>query len=202
MNRRSAEDSRKKILDAALEVFSERGYQGTNMRTIAVRSGISVGGLYLYFENKETLYSTLMGRTLDDLSGELEEAVGKIVDPVAAFSAFIRLRLVYAKKNKELIIANNREPKLALSAALRTSFFERQRRIIEGILEKGIDSGDFADCDKKEAARIIMGVLRGFVFSLVVDADNLFSPEECSHLILNGLLTRKEDAPGKPLYSG
>ena len=50
MNRRSGEDSKRIILDAALKVFSEYGYEGANMRMIAKKAHISVGGLYLYFK--------------------------------------------------------------------------------------------------------------------------------------------------------
>lgn len=166
------------------------------MRTIAAKAGISVGGLYLYFENKEALYSTLMDKVLEDLSGELEETVGKIEDPVAAFSTFVRLRLTYAKRNRELIITNTREPRLALGTDLRKRFFERQRRLIGTLIDRGVSSGHFTACDRDETAKVIMGVLRGFVFSLVVDTENLFSPEECSRLILNGLMVRSGDPCG------
>ncbi len=191
MNRRSGKDSRKKILDAAFVVFSEHGYEKTSMRMIAAGAGLSVGGLYLYFENKETLYSTLMERVLEDLSRDTEERVKEISDPVSAFNAFIDIRLAYAARNKELIITNSREPKLALGAEIRKRFFERQRRLVELIVSKGIESGDFAECDPAEAAKVITSVLRGYVFSLVIDQDNLFSPEECRRVMLNGLLARQ-----------
>ena len=53
MNRRSAEETRKIITDAALKMFSMSGYEGTNMRMIANEAGISVGALYLYHKSKE-----------------------------------------------------------------------------------------------------------------------------------------------------
>ena len=190
MNKRSAIDSRNRILDAAFVVFSQHGFEGTSMRTIAREADISVGGLYLYFQNKENLYSTLMERVIEGISGEMEEKVGNISDPVEAINTLITMRLTYARRNRELIIASNKEQRLALGIDMKKRFFTRQRRLIENIIEKGMQSGDFARCDAKESAKIIMGVLRGFVFSLVVDTDNLFSPEDCSRLILKGLLVR------------
>ena len=190
MNERSARDSKTRILDAAFDVFAERGYEGTSMRMIAARADISVGGLYLYFANKEVLYSTLMEKVLEDVSKEMEETVKKAPDPVTAISALIRMRLSSAKKNKELIISNTKGQRLALSADKAKWFFEEQRALIEGIVEEGMKSGVFADCNAKEAAKVIVGLLRGYVFSLVVDVENLFSPEECVRLILGGLLVR------------
>ena len=192
MNRRSAADSKQKILNAAINVFSEHGYDGTSMRMIAGKADISVGGLYLYYENKESLYSTLMEKVLEDVSREMEEAIEKIPDPVTAMRTLIHMRLQYARKNKELIIANTREHKFALRDDVRTRFFERQRRLIQRTVERGIASGDFAPCDVGEATKVIMGVVRGFVFSFVVDTDNLFSGEECSRLLLDGLRSRND----------
>ena len=190
MNKRSAADSKEKILKAAISVFSEHGYDGTSMRMIARKADISVGGLYLYYENKESLYSTLMEQVLEDVSREMEEEVEKISDPVAAMRALIDMRLKYARRNRELIIANTREHRFALGVDVRARFFDRQRRLIQRTLERGIATGDFGPCDSREATKVIMGVVRGFVFSLVVDTDNLFSGEECSRLLLDGLRTR------------
>ncbi len=50
------------ILDAARQVFAERGYHGSTMREIASRAGVATGTLYLYFANKEALYVALLER--------------------------------------------------------------------------------------------------------------------------------------------
>jgi AcrR family transcriptional regulator len=53
MNRRSGEDSKQIILNTALKTFSEHGYEGASMRMIAKKARMSVGSIYLHFENKE-----------------------------------------------------------------------------------------------------------------------------------------------------
>lgn len=55
ISRRSGYESKKRIIDAAIKVFSQYGYNGATMRMIAKEAGISVGGVYLYFRNKEEL---------------------------------------------------------------------------------------------------------------------------------------------------
>jgi AcrR family transcriptional regulator len=52
---RRGEASRAAILNAALDLFQERGYQATTMRTIAERAGVSLGSSYHYFPSKEHL---------------------------------------------------------------------------------------------------------------------------------------------------
>lgn len=52
---RKAEVTRAKIVDAALSLFAERGFEQTTMRLIADRAGVSVGNAYYYFRSKEDL---------------------------------------------------------------------------------------------------------------------------------------------------
>lgn len=49
------ERTRRRILDVALGMFAERGYDGTTMRAIAAEAGVSVGNAYYYFKSKEHL---------------------------------------------------------------------------------------------------------------------------------------------------
>src|SRR5574337_1840300 len=49
------DDKRRLILDAALEVFAERGFHGTTIPEIAAAAGVGAGTLYRYFEHKEAL---------------------------------------------------------------------------------------------------------------------------------------------------
>jgi TetR/AcrR family transcriptional regulator, acrAB operon repressor len=52
--------SARKVLKAALSLFSRQGYRATSMRQIARRSGLSVGNLYHHFGNKETIFQRLI----------------------------------------------------------------------------------------------------------------------------------------------
>jgi AcrR family transcriptional regulator len=192
MNRRSGKDSREKILEAALKIFSEYGYKGASIRMIANNARISTGGLYLYFRNKEDLYMTLMKKRFGDLVGLTREAIRDTDDPVQAVIKFINVHLEYVKNHKDLIITHGREHGFAFGIEMKRKFFEEQRSILEHIIRKGIDSGNFGQCNEQETARIIIGTLRGFFLSIVIDPDNLFSPEECCNFILSGLLRRDE----------
>jgi AcrR family transcriptional regulator len=55
-----SEKSRRKILQAAYELFLERGYSATSMRQIALNAGLALGGIYNHFPGKESIYSTLI----------------------------------------------------------------------------------------------------------------------------------------------
>ena len=55
-----AKDTRERILAAALELFSERGYAGTNIRELSASLGMGKSSLYRHFESKEDIWNALL----------------------------------------------------------------------------------------------------------------------------------------------
>jgi len=62
------------ILEAAAQLFGERGYTGTTTNKVAERAGVSIGSLYQYFPNKEALLLALSERHMEE-SGTALSAV-------------------------------------------------------------------------------------------------------------------------------
>src|SRR6266567_1964545 len=190
MNKRSADETKKKILTAARTVFADYGYAQANMRTIAQEAGISVGGLYLYFKNKEELYLTFMQEGMNDLNGRTEDALHTIEDPVEAITAFITISIDFARTHKEMILLQGRELGFSFGGDFKMRFSGERRKMIEGIIRTGVKTGAFRECDADEAAKVLFNMLRGYVVSMVIDEESLFSPEGCANVVLNGLLRR------------
>ncbi|MFI9354038.1 TetR family transcriptional regulator [Streptomyces lydicus] len=61
-HRRSAQDTRLRLLDAASELFAERGYERTTVRDIAARAGANQALLFRYFGTKKALFGEVMAR--------------------------------------------------------------------------------------------------------------------------------------------
>ncbi len=191
MNKRSGIESRKKIMSAARKVFSEYGYKGASMRMIARESGVSLGGLYLYFRNKEDIYTTLLKVRLDDLAQSTSDAVRDVKDPAGALGAFVSVRLNYARKHRELILLQEQEHGFTFGIKAKRQFFRHQREIVKSIIRRGVASGRFKECDVDGISKVIVCALRGFILSIIVEPEALFSAEECSNLLLKGLLAKK-----------
>jgi len=189
MNKCSKESSEKIIFDAALKIFSEYGYQGAGMRMIANKAGLSVGSLYLHVKNKERLFFKMMKSHFESVLNEVRKAVDKTTNPVDALKALIRANMELARKNKAFFLVNDK-PRQKCEIEMKRSFFGAQRESIEKIIRKGVEDGYFGPCNEKEVAKIIMSVIRGFIFSTAINPDNLFSYEECSNLLMKGLLKR------------
>src|SRR5665811_1981152 len=62
---------KRQILDAAYEVFTERGYQGTSTKDIALKAGVKQAVLRGYYHDKRGLFSSI----IDDIIGDLDQAV-------------------------------------------------------------------------------------------------------------------------------
>src|SRR5580700_216083 len=74
-------ERRKEILDAAFQEFSSKGYAGTSMEAIARRARASKETLYAWFENKETLLSTLFASRLEGMVSRVVAAAEKDPSP-------------------------------------------------------------------------------------------------------------------------
>jgi AcrR family transcriptional regulator len=62
------EQTRALILETAVELFKENGYEETTMRAIAARAGVALGNAYYYFRSKEHLIQAFYGRTHEELA--------------------------------------------------------------------------------------------------------------------------------------
>ena len=68
------------ILEAAIQVFEKEGYAGTTTNHIASRAGVSVGSVYQYFPNKESILYCLMEQHVSEISLEIESVVMRNLD--------------------------------------------------------------------------------------------------------------------------
>ena len=69
-----AKDTKERILAAALEMFSQKGYAGTNIRELSESLGLVKSAMYRHFESKDAIWNTL----LDELIAYYEARVGSM----------------------------------------------------------------------------------------------------------------------------
>lgn len=82
--------TRERILEAALQCFSELGYDGATTREIASRAGVNLGLIKYYFDGKEALWHEAVARTFE----ELGEGLGDALRDAGAFDDRERLRVL------------------------------------------------------------------------------------------------------------
>jgi AcrR family transcriptional regulator len=81
--------SKEKIIDAAIEVFFEKGFDGASMRVIAERAGLTKPMIYYHFKNKEALYLGLLEENLELFCQGLENLLAANADPQTTLSSII-----------------------------------------------------------------------------------------------------------------
>jgi TetR/AcrR family transcriptional regulator, cholesterol catabolism regulator len=84
------------ILDFATEVFAEKGYEGASMRDLSRSSGISLAGLYYYFDSKEKLLYFIQKHTFTTIINRLRERLAGERDPEKRLRTFIQNHVDYA----------------------------------------------------------------------------------------------------------
>ena len=133
--------SRQRILEAALEEFSHRGYEAASLSNVCVEKGISKGIIYHHFKDKEELYLLCVERCFAQISAYLREAAGKLSGTAeeklaAYFDArlrFFALQPVYLGIFAEA--AFNPPPALEEEIARRRQGFDRLNAdVLTGVL--------------------------------------------------------------------
>ena len=84
---RTTEDRRRRILDAAREVYAEKGGLSAGLRPIAARAGVTTGAIYAVFDGKEDIYAALLEESLQRLAEAVERAAAAETEAADALRA-------------------------------------------------------------------------------------------------------------------
>jgi AcrR family transcriptional regulator len=126
-----------KILLHATEVFCEKGYAGASMRDLSRASGMSLSGLYYYFESKEKLLYLIQKETFTTIVERLRERLDAVSDPEQRIRIFILNHLEYFLVNRKAMkVLSHEDDALkngfgAEVAAIKRAYF----RICVGLLD-------------------------------------------------------------------
>jgi len=94
------DEKKKRILDAASELFVHFGFKKTTLEDIARRAGMRKPTLYYYFKSKEDIFSTFVRMTAEESSDRIRAAVKKEKDLRGKISAFVKTRYQIMREKK------------------------------------------------------------------------------------------------------
>ncbi|QPC30431.1 TetR/AcrR family transcriptional regulator [Caldimonas thermodepolymerans] len=146
--RRRKEARPQELLDAALDLFVEKGFAATKMDDVAARAGVSKGTVYLYFPSKEELLKAVIRHNLtltisqvDDLVDQFEGSTADLMR-LAAATWWEQVGATQASGIFKLIITEVRNfPDLAAFYA--QEVIEPGERLLVRLLQRGVDRGEF-----------------------------------------------------------
>lgn len=96
-------EKRERIMNVAVEEFANNGFENTSIQQIAKKSGISVGSVYKYFENKEALFTSVVQQGLSSLEDLLVELADSSEDIYIKADIIIRNLLDFSRKRPNLV---------------------------------------------------------------------------------------------------
>jgi len=200
--RRRKAERPQEILEAAFLEFSRNGYAMTTLDQIAERAGVTKGTIYVYFENKEHLFISVvheaMKATLDTIQDMFERHEGSTADLLRAQFSFIYEHIVEDQRRREvarmLIAEASRFPALA------DRYHEEIQRpcleMLKQAIQRGMDRGEIrgsavTDCPLVIIAPIALVDVWMMMFDDRHPLDLKAYFDAHVELVLNGLLAKR-----------
>lgn len=156
--RKTAEERRQDILEAALNIFTNKGYNGSTTAEIARAAGVAEGTIFRHFATKkELLIAVLKPKIIDGIVSLDKEHK----DPVEFFRCFIKNRLELVKENDGLIRFMFAEAQYhdEVREALAKGILEQGMSIVQPWFEKGVEQGVFKPVPFLSVMRSFMGTV-------------------------------------------
>jgi AcrR family transcriptional regulator len=149
------------ILQAAAQLFIERGFDGTSMHEIADALGVTRTAIYYYFKNKEAILVALTDNITRVAAQLAEEAAQhKELSPPQAVRTIVdrHVRLILDHGEQFRIVERSEE---RLPPRLRAAAADYRRSVLanfSAVIERGVQSGDFRPGDARVTALAIIGM--------------------------------------------
>lgn len=157
------------LLDAALDLFVEKGFAGTRMEEVAERAGVSKGTVFLYFPSKEDLFKAVVRHNISgqfpQWNAEFESFQGSSADMLryCMQTWWDRVGATKASGISKLMISEGRNfPEIA--AFYQLEVVTPGHKLIQRVLQRGIDQGEFRAIDVDQA---VYGVIASMVFLIL-----------------------------------
>lgn len=150
------------ILEAALAQFVETGFAGTRLDDVARRAGLSKAAIYLYFADKTALFEGVVQHAVASNLGQMEAMLAGHRGPVAPLLPRIlefmanRIETTPMAAVAKLVIAESRAfPEIGRFYL--KEVIGRGLPLMEGLIKRGIDQGEFRTVDAFLTVRSMMG---------------------------------------------
>lgn len=191
---RDKDATRQRLLEAAEQVFAEKGYHGAVVDDIIRASDSSKGGFYFHFPNKQGIFLALIDALVPKLASAVDRAIAGESDPITQMDAALRTVLETFSRHRRLS-----KILLVEAVGLGHGFDEKlmQTRgyfavLIQGYLDRAVAAGAIATLDTETASWAWFGAINEIVVRWLVTGE----PERLEQVLpqLRALLLRSVGA--------
>ncbi|MCB1152243.1 MAG: TetR/AcrR family transcriptional regulator [Deltaproteobacteria bacterium] len=156
-------DKEERIIEAGSKLFSKYGLRKTTVEEIAKAADVGKGTIYLYFQSKEEIFAAVIRREVAEHATRLRTAV-KLEEPVVQqLRNFILTRF---RSLRELVNLHNLTQEIYMEMRMELDVGSQEvvaeeKEILEGILRRGVDTGELGITDVPLVSMAIFATLRG-----------------------------------------
>jgi AcrR family transcriptional regulator len=169
--KKEKENKRNNILRAARKLFFDRGFKSVTVDSIAAKAGVSKGSIYLYFDSKEEIYAQVLVTDNIEHNKEIRNFAEKDASAAELLMEFCQVYVDYFLRDNELfrilMTFMLQTEQMNLTQEQNTELIKTTNdniKVISGILQKGIDSGEFSPTiDIRQTQNAIWGLLNGII---------------------------------------
>jgi len=162
--KRRKEARPEEILDAALQLFTEKGFSATRMMDVAKSAGTSKGTLYLYFSNKEAIFKEVVQQRitpqLDIVESLVNEFEGNQADLLKHLINGWWMGIACSSLSaipKIITSESGNFPELA--EYFTQNVVTRSRHLFSKVIRRGVEAGEFKEYDAETVARLVVAPL-------------------------------------------
>jgi TetR/AcrR family transcriptional regulator, cholesterol catabolism regulator len=184
------------ILDCATEIFAGKGYEGASMRDLSRLSGISLAGLYYYFESKEKLLYFIQQHTFTTIIERLRERLAASDNPEERIRIFVNNHVDYAlAKTKAMKVLSHEDDVLkngygAELAAIKREYYRICLTLVDDLAKaEGLELGARGGVGTRTAVMGLFGTMKWLYtwYNPRVDPDAQTLAREISDIFLQGV---------------
>jgi len=179
------------ILDHATEVFCLKGYEGASMRDLSRASGMSLAGLYYYFESKERLLFLIQKHTFSTILEELKARLETVTDPEERIRIFILNHLEYFVSNQQgLKVLSHEDDSLRNGLGSEIAGIKREYyRICLGLMDD-LRRRRGLDFNARTAVMSLFGMINWIYtwYNPRVDGNAEALAQQMGNIVLNGIV--------------
>ena len=189
--------TRQRLIEVARELFAKNGLEATTMNDIAKASGRGRRTLYTYFRHKEEIYYAVIEEELALLSEKMEGVTKMHAEPEEKICALIYTHLSIIRetvlRNGSLRAEFFRD--IWMVEKVRRTFDAKEHRILQLVLQEGIDKGRFRIENVGLMTDIIHYSVKGLEVPYIYDRLGDGLTEDETYPIVRGILVRVLNMP-------
>ena len=160
---------KKYILETARKVFMEKGYKNVTMKDIVEACDISRGGLYLYFNSTAEIFREVLHMESEEADDVFSDSIREDATATEILALFLKEQKKELLSKKDNLAIATYEYYFGEDVPKKDNILKRQFdsavKIIEKLIETGVENGEFYCEDCRSAARNIMFLLEGLKIS-------------------------------------